>query len=440
MPERPHRPGDELPDNCKLYVAGLADLFDDDALRAVFSPFGQVLHAAVIKDHVTGAPRYGFVHFPNTEAASAAAQGMNGKVLQDDGQHRVLTVKLRSDRHSVGNATGLGQYAYDESKLYVAFLPEVASEPEVQALFAGVAPVTHVRSPSALRCSHCMARGLATSGLAACTLLHGTPCSCTTARIQQFIHNVHVEAQGCIGHLVCLQCRLIVDKETGRSKGYAFVTMATKEAAQAAMACLDGHEWSGSKLSVQIAGDKLRQRAGGAPGSGSGMLPGGPAPRPYTSPNPNPHMTAKPLALGPLARPPPGYGVPPGYHPGLSAPYPGAPGIIPYVPPGYGGPLPGYGAPPPGYGPPPGYEHAAQPASGHPPAYGAPSVYGGAALPAGFGIGFGGTPPLPPQSPPGAGAAPGSAPPLPKDDAPPPSPKMQSEYERFMFEMGVAST
>jgi RNA recognition motif. (a.k.a. RRM, RBD, or RNP domain) len=51
------RPGDDLPDDCKLYVGNLAQAFTDDTLRQMFEPFGNVLHSVVIKEHETGALR-----------------------------------------------------------------------------------------------------------------------------------------------------------------------------------------------------------------------------------------------------------------------------------------------------------------------------------------------------------------------------------------------
>lgn len=43
---RPERPGEDLPDNCKLYVAGLSETLDDSMLRSLFEPYGNVMHAA----------------------------------------------------------------------------------------------------------------------------------------------------------------------------------------------------------------------------------------------------------------------------------------------------------------------------------------------------------------------------------------------------------
>lgn len=54
---RPARPGDELPDDCKLYVGNLPISFTDSTLKTMFEPFGNVLHAVVLMDQVTGVSR-----------------------------------------------------------------------------------------------------------------------------------------------------------------------------------------------------------------------------------------------------------------------------------------------------------------------------------------------------------------------------------------------
>lgn len=47
------RPGDELPDSCKLYVGSLAETVTDDRMRQEFGAYGEVLHAIVLKDMTT---------------------------------------------------------------------------------------------------------------------------------------------------------------------------------------------------------------------------------------------------------------------------------------------------------------------------------------------------------------------------------------------------
>ena len=50
---------------------------------------------------------------------------------------------------------------------------------------------------------------------------------------------------------------LITDRYTGRSRGFAFVEMATEEEAQAAMSAMNGREVDGRELKV----DKAKPRA-----------------------------------------------------------------------------------------------------------------------------------------------------------------------------------
>ena len=66
-------------------------------------------------------------------------------------------------------------------------------------------------------------------------------------------------------------CRVISDRETGRSKGFGFVEMSTPEEAQAAVAGLDGHEVEGRAIRVSEA----RPQEGGGGGRGGGGGGGG---------------------------------------------------------------------------------------------------------------------------------------------------------------------
>ena len=45
------RPGDDLPDSCKLYVGNLSPAVTDTVLKSLMEPFGAVLHAVVLLDH-----------------------------------------------------------------------------------------------------------------------------------------------------------------------------------------------------------------------------------------------------------------------------------------------------------------------------------------------------------------------------------------------------
>ena len=66
---------------------------------------------------------------------------------------------------------------------------------------------------------------------------------------------------------------LIEDRETGRSRGFAFVEMSTGEEANAAIAALDGKEVDGRNLKVNEA--KPRESNGGGGGGRGGSRGGG---------------------------------------------------------------------------------------------------------------------------------------------------------------------
>ncbi len=66
------------------------------------------------------------------------------------------------------------------------------------------------------------------------------------------------------------EVNLMLDRATGRPRGFAFVTMATPEGAKAAMAALDGAQVEGRALKVNEARPKEDRPAGGGGGYGGG--------------------------------------------------------------------------------------------------------------------------------------------------------------------------
>ncbi len=67
---------------------------------------------------------------------------------------------------------------------------------------------------------------------------------------------------------------IVMDRETGRSRGFAFVEMATDEAAKAAISALDGQRVQDRPLKVNEAQPR-EQRGGGGGGYGGGGGGGG---------------------------------------------------------------------------------------------------------------------------------------------------------------------
>ena len=69
---------------------------------------------------------------------------------------------------------------------------------------------------------------------------------------------------------------LVTDRATGRSRGFAFVTMGSAAEGQAAIDALEGKDFGGRKLTVNEARPREeRPRSGGGGGGGGGRSYGG---------------------------------------------------------------------------------------------------------------------------------------------------------------------
>lgn len=66
-------------------------------------------------------------------------------------------------------------------------------------------------------------------------------------------------------------CKVITERDSGRSRGFGFVTFASAEEAQAAIEGMDGQDLGGRTLKVNVA----RERTGGGGGGRRGGFGGG---------------------------------------------------------------------------------------------------------------------------------------------------------------------
>jgi cold-inducible RNA-binding protein len=66
------------------------------------------------------------------------------------------------------------------------------------------------------------------------------------------------------------EVNLMTDRSTGRSRGFAFVTMATPEGAQAAIQGMAGKDVKGRALTVNEARPREERTGGGGGGGGGG--------------------------------------------------------------------------------------------------------------------------------------------------------------------------
>ncbi|KAH6951789.1 RNP-1 like RNA-binding protein [Fusarium tricinctum] len=66
------------------------------------------------------------------------------------------------------------------------------------------------------------------------------------------------------------EARVIIDRETNRSRGFGFVTFSDEESANKAIAEMDGQELDGRQVRVNKAEEKAPRSGGGRGGFGGG--------------------------------------------------------------------------------------------------------------------------------------------------------------------------
>ena len=76
-------------------------------------------------------------------------------------------------------------------------------------------------------------------------------------------------------HGTVTETNLMMDRSTGRPRGFGFVTMSTAEEAQKAIAALNGTELKGRALTVNVARPREESRGGGRRQFGGGGYRGG---------------------------------------------------------------------------------------------------------------------------------------------------------------------
>lgn len=76
-------------------------------------------------------------------------------------------------------------------------------------------------------------------------------------------------------HGSVVETNLMVDRTTGRPRGFGFVTMATPEEAQKAIDALNGASLDGRAITVNIARPREERSGGGGGGRGYGGGGGG---------------------------------------------------------------------------------------------------------------------------------------------------------------------
>ncbi|QDU60851.1 hypothetical protein Pan216_17030 [Planctomycetes bacterium Pan216] len=93
----------------------------------------------------------------------------------------------------------------------------------------------------------------------------GLPWSVTSEELEQYFS----------AHGTVLSATVIKDRETGRSRGFGFVEMDSREEADQAIETLNGSSMNGRTITVNEARERERRGPGGPGGGGGGHRGGG---------------------------------------------------------------------------------------------------------------------------------------------------------------------
>ncbi|BAF22878.1 organelle RRM domain-containing protein 2, mitochondrial [Oryza sativa Japonica Group] len=81
-PPKPPTPPPKADPSPNLFISGLSKRTTTDGLKEAFAKFGEVIHARVVTDRVTGFSKgFGFVRYATVEDAAKGIEGMDGKFL-----------------------------------------------------------------------------------------------------------------------------------------------------------------------------------------------------------------------------------------------------------------------------------------------------------------------------------------------------------------------
>ena len=91
--------------NKKLYVGNLSHDLDNNGLRTIFQPYGEIVSAQIIMDRDTGGSKgFGFVEMGTVEQAQAAISALNGT----NAAGRTITVNEARPQTDRGDRGGRG--------------------------------------------------------------------------------------------------------------------------------------------------------------------------------------------------------------------------------------------------------------------------------------------------------------------------------------------
>lgn len=207
------QPG-KLTEGTKLYIGNLPWSCDSQNLAEIFQDYGEVELVEIMYDRESGRSRgFGFITMATAEGADLACKGLNGAELGgrvirvnypevpkgNFGERRERSPRREfSGRRDFGSSGGRDMNAGSGNRLYVGNIPWSLDDAGLGRIFSNYGQV--------------------------------------------------------------VDSKVVFDRESGRSRGFGFVTYSSQGEANTAISSLDGADYEGRALKVSIAGERPPRR------------------------------------------------------------------------------------------------------------------------------------------------------------------------------------
>ncbi|KAJ9564302.1 hypothetical protein OSB04_000268 [Centaurea solstitialis] len=226
--------------SAKLFIAGLPYATDEIKLKDAFQQYGEVIDVTVITDRDSRRSRgFGFVRYFSAEDANTALQEMNGKVYLI--MHIQVILKM----------TSVTLLVILTSALKMAFLGKVGNLLKQSGSKHASIGLSSTNSPLFQAIRSMSSAKLFVGGLS-----YGTDEMGLREAFQQY------------GEVI--DAKVITDRDSGRSRGFGFVSYTSADAANTALQDMDGKELHGRRIRVNFAQERPRPSFGGGGYGGVG--------------------------------------------------------------------------------------------------------------------------------------------------------------------------
>mmetsp|Transcript_8534 Transcript_8534/g.9666 ORF Transcript_8534/g.9666 Transcript_8534/m.9666 type:complete len:618 (-) Transcript_8534:306-2159(-) len=278
-----------------IFVKNLARSIDNKSLYDTFSMFGNILSCKVATNSKRESLGYGFVHYESEEAAQSAIERVNGKVIAGECV-TVSAFKSKKERGG-GNRSRF-------TNVYVNNLPENFTQEKLDELFGKYGKITSSlcvrdekkdkpRTFGFVNFAEPESAAAAVEALSNTELEEGSKLYVGRAQrkeerekelrerfeqlklerqrkfagVNLYVKNLHDEIdddrllQEFAKFGAITSHKVMVDQQTGKSKGFGFVCFSTPEEATKAVTEMNGEHIAGKPLYVALAQRKALRRA-----------------------------------------------------------------------------------------------------------------------------------------------------------------------------------